>query len=142
MIGKTMIEGLVSGRLHKKPEQRISQSNGKTFVICSIRTSLSGDEGIFVSVIAFDEDLKRALLALDGGEAISLAGSLKPTIFEGKDGTFKASMSMTANAVLTPYHSKKKREAMQPKADDTPIHVDKQSDKNNETDFPDDEIPL
>ena len=107
-----MIDALIGGKIAKKPEQRQSKS-GKPFVTTSLSANVGNGESVFVSVIAFDPAPCRALLALDTGDSVSIAGSLTPKTYTAKDGTIRATLDVVASQVLSPYAIKKKREATQ-----------------------------
>lgn len=105
-----MIDGLIAGKLHGKPEQRTSKS-GNAFVTCMVRVATEADP-LFVSVIAFDKTACTALFALDAGDTVALSGSLTPKVYQPKDGSpARPALDMVASAVLTPYHIKRKRQA-------------------------------
>jgi len=107
-----MIDGLIAGKLHGKPKARTGQS-GKTFTTCMVRVATEADP-LFVSVIAFDKDACAALLALDDGEGVALSGSLTPKVYQPKDGGEpRPALDMVAHAVLSAYHVRRKRQAMQ-----------------------------
>jgi single-stranded DNA-binding protein len=106
------IDALITGRLVGQPQQRTSK-NGKPFTTCKARIP-TGDDSLFCNVICFDQATQAALLALDGGEAVSLAGELKVGIWQAQDGTTRPSLDMTAHALLTTHHVRRKRQAMQP----------------------------
>ncbi|SAL19360.1 Single-strand binding protein family protein [Caballeronia peredens] len=105
-----MIDALVGGRLWKQAEERRSQ-NGNTYVLAKVRAADGEGESMFISVIAFDQAAQDALLALEDGDSVSLAGPLKIGTYVGREGT-KASVSMTAQRVLTSYHVQRKRKAV------------------------------
>jgi single-stranded DNA-binding protein len=109
------IDALITGRLVGQPQQRTSK-NGKPFTTCKARIP-TGDDSLFCNVICFDQATQAALLALDGGEAVSLAGELKVGIWQANDGTTRPSLDMTAHALLTTHHVRRKRQAMQPEQD-------------------------
>lgn len=110
-----MIDALITGKLYAKPKEGTSR-NGNAYVTARVLVSV-GDERLFASCIAFDEDACRALLALDEGEALAIAGELRPKLYEAKDGSSKLSMDCTVHAVLTTYSVKRKRKATtQPQA--------------------------
>lgn len=94
------IDALVTGKLWKAPEERRS-SAGKTFVKANVRAADGEGESMFVSVIAFSDSAKAALLALDDGDSVSLAGTFKVGTYEARDGSVKPSLSMVAFKVLT-----------------------------------------
>ncbi len=106
-----MIDALIAGSLHGKPVERTGPS-GKPFAVCKVRTPLQDGETVFISVIAFDADVCRALLALDDKDTVALSGSLTPKVYQPKDGSpARPALDMVASAVLTPYHIKRKRQA-------------------------------
>lgn len=104
-----MIDALISGRLHGKPTQRTGQS-GKPFVTASVRAAAGNGEPLFVSVIAFDEQPRAALLALGDGEAVALSGALTPKVWT-RNGEARPSLDLVAHAVLSAYHVARKRKA-------------------------------
>lgn len=110
------IDALLTGKLMNQPTQRTSK-NGNPFTVCRIRVAGAGNgesDSLLVNCIAFAEPAQAALLALDAGEAVALAGSLKVGIWQANDGTHKPGLDLTVGAVLTAYSVAKKRRAMQP----------------------------
>jgi single-stranded DNA-binding protein len=108
-----MIDGPIAGKLHGKPTERVGAS-GKAFVTARVRAAVADGESLFVNVIAFDDCAKAALLALDDGDSVALAGTLAPKVWVDKNGDAKPTLDMVAHGVLTPYHVQRKRKAMQP----------------------------
>ncbi|CAE6864020.1 hypothetical protein R69608_00360 [Paraburkholderia nemoris] len=107
-----MIDGLVSGKLFGSATNRTGQS-GKTFVTAKVRTAAGDGESLFVNVIAFSTTAGDALLALGDGDSVTLAGTLTPKVWTDKHGDAKPALDMVAHAVLTAYHVKRKRAAVQ-----------------------------
>lgn len=107
-----MIDALISGKIHGQPASRTAKS-GKPFVVAKVRTPVSAEDSIFVSVLCFDADAGRALLALGDGDSVALSGSLTPKVWTDRDGNAKPALDLIASAVLTPYSIKKKRQAAQ-----------------------------
>lgn len=106
-----MIDGLIAGRLHGKPMQRTGQS-GKAFVTCQVRAAAGNGESLFVSVIAFEEQPKAALLALGDGDSVALAGALTPKVWQPRNGGEpRPSLDLVAHACLSAYHVARKRKA-------------------------------
>lgn len=105
------IDALVAGKLWKNPEERRS-SAGKTFVTANVRAADGDGEALFVNVVAFSDSAKAALLALEDGDSVSLAGTLKIGTYEARDGAVKPNVSMVAQQVLTTYHVARKRKAV------------------------------
>ncbi len=113
-----MIDCLISGKLFGQVEQRTGRT-GKSFTTARVRAAVGNGEALFVRVVAFSDSAQAALLALTDGDALSLAGQLTPTAWVDREGQARAGADLVAQQVLTPYHSRRKRAAMQPKAEAT-----------------------
>ncbi len=107
-----MIDGLIAGKLYGTAANRTGQS-GTQFVTAKVRAAVGDGEALFVNVIAFADDAQSALLALNDGDSVALAGSLTPKVWTDKHGNAKPALDMVAHAVLTAYHVKRKRAAVQ-----------------------------
>jgi single-stranded DNA-binding protein len=103
------IEALILAKLHNRPEQRTGKT-GRPFVACKARASTDAD-AVFINVVAFSESTCAALLALDAGDAVALAGTLKPGAWIDRDGNARPSLDLVAAQVLTVYGLAKKRKA-------------------------------
>lgn len=125
-----MIDALISGKLFAKPEQRTG-STGRPFATCKLRVP-TGEDSIFVSVIAFDATVVHGLMALDAGDSVSLSGELTPKVFVGKNGEAKPAIDFKAHAITTPYHVMRKRQAMQATQ---PDRATANQDDNDDTPF-------
>jgi hypothetical protein len=69
-----MIAALISGALYKAPEQRTSKAGSK-FVTASVRVK-TGEAMQFVRIVAFSETVQAELLRLQGGDTLSIQGTL------------------------------------------------------------------
>lgn len=99
---------LITGRLIAEPEHRTGAN--KAFTLA--RVSAATDDGdILASVIAFDQAAEQ-LGALSKGDTVAISGKAKLSTWTGRDGAFKAGLSVTAESVLTVYHLRRKRQAM------------------------------
>lgn len=105
-----MIEALVSGKLHGQATRKTARS-GNPFTTAKVRVP-AGDEAIFCNVIAFDDSAQAALLALGDGDAVALAGTLKPGVWVDRQGQARPTLDMVAAQVLTVYHLKRRRAAV------------------------------
>ena len=105
-----MIDGLIGGKLYGTAAQRVGQS-GKRFVTAKVRAPTADGEALFVNVITFSDGVGNALLALDDGDSVSIAGALTPKAWNDKSGEARPSLDMVAQAVLTAYHVARKRQA-------------------------------
>ncbi|MPS93166.1 MAG: single-stranded DNA-binding protein [Comamonas sp.] len=107
-----MMDGLIAGRLHGQPEQRMGR-NDKPFVIAKVRAASASGDVLFANCIAFAPDAVAALLALGDGDSIALAGELTPKAWADRNGEARAGLDVVVHAVLTSYHVQRKRRAMQ-----------------------------
>jgi single-stranded DNA-binding protein len=99
---RAMIDGLVGGRLYGEAQIRTGQ-NGKRFVTCKVRATTNDGDTVFVNVIAFDDDVQTALLALTDSDSVALSGALTPKVWTDKNGLIKAAIDMVAHKVLVGY---------------------------------------
>jgi single-stranded DNA-binding protein len=106
-----MIDALISGKLFGAPQKRTSK-NGNDFVTGKMRTP--GPDGVpaFVTFIAFRDHVCAALLELGDGASIAIAGELKVSTYQAKDGSTKPSLDLTAHEILTQFHITRRRRAM------------------------------
>ncbi|CAJ0797235.1 single-stranded DNA-binding protein [Ralstonia holmesii] len=107
-----MIDGLIGGKVYGTAEERTGKS-GKAFVTAKVRVAGGDGETLFVNVITFSRTVGDALLALDDGDSVSLSGSLTPKAWMDRNGETRPALDMVAHAVLTAYHVKRKRQAVQ-----------------------------
>ncbi|MBB5467250.1 single-stranded DNA-binding protein [Paraburkholderia sp. CI2] len=107
-----MIDGLIAGKLYGTAQTRTGQS-GKAFVTAKVRAAVGDGETLFVNVITFSDTAAAALLALEDGDAVALAGTLSPKVWTDKHGEARPALDMVAHAVLTAYHVRRKRRAAQ-----------------------------
>lgn len=108
------IDALIAGRLCGKPQTRTVKEGTATYVTCKVRVATSSAENVvYVSVIAFGETVKAALLALEYGDSVAIAGELKAAAYIDKQEQPKPSLDLTAHAVLTHYHVRRKRNAVE-----------------------------
>lgn len=105
------IEALILGKLHQRAERRTSKT-GRPFVTGKVRVAAGDGESLFANVIAFGETACAALLALDAGDSLALAGTLKPGAWTDREGNARPSVDVVASQVLTVYGVRKKREAI------------------------------
>ena len=110
------IEALILGKLHQRAEQRTSKA-GRPFVTAKARAAAGEGEAVFVNVVAFGDTACAALLALEAGDSVALAGTLKAGAWIDREGSARPNLDMVADRVLTVYALKKKREASAQAAD-------------------------
>jgi hypothetical protein len=97
-----MIEGLIAGTLVGLAETRQGK-NGTSFALAKVKAVAADGESLIVNVIAFAAEAGAALLALNDGDAVSLAGSLTPKVWTDKQGVSLPALDMIATQVLTAY---------------------------------------
>jgi single-stranded DNA-binding protein len=102
-----MINGLISGRLHGTPEKRIGK-NGAPFVVAKVLAASCDAENIIVNVIAFESGTSKALLNLEDGDSVALAGNLTPKVWTDKQGAARPSLDMVAHQILSAYDISRK----------------------------------
>ncbi|HDR8987713.1 TPA: single-stranded DNA-binding protein [Burkholderia vietnamiensis] len=106
-----MIDGLISGRLYGEAQIGTGQ-NGKRYVTCKVRATAGDGESLFVNVIAFNDEVQTALLALGDADSVSISGALTPKVWTDKNGLVKPALDMVAHGLLTAYHVQRKRKAV------------------------------
>lgn len=104
------IEAIITGKLHQRAEERTSRG-GKPFVTAKVRTAAGEADSLFVNVVAFSESACVALLALEAGDSLAVAGTLKPSAWIDRDGNARPSLDLVAAQVMTLYGLKKRRAA-------------------------------
>lgn len=115
-----MIEGLVSGRLFGKPESRTGRKDSR-YVAARIIVA-TDTQKITAHVIAFENAAQLALLALDDGDTVCVAGTLTPKLHEDKNGAIKPALDMIAHQVLSAYQVQHKRQASADREAHDPDH--------------------
>lgn len=106
-----MIDALVAGKLYGAPKQGIGKTEN-TYTTAKVKVTAGNGEMLLCGVIAFDEKAQTALLALEDGDSVALSGSLTPKVYQARDGEYKPGLDMGAQVVMTPYHVKRKRQAI------------------------------
>lgn len=106
------IDALILGKLHDAAERRHNKAGDRSFVVATVRAAVNDGDGVFVNVIAFDAPACAALLGLDKGDAVALAGALKPGTWVDRNGMAHPRCDLVASKVLTPYALRRKRAAM------------------------------
>ena len=102
-----MLSILASGTLVNDPVERRSVT-GKTYATASLRVPAEDSDAVLISVIAFAGDAVQAILALQRGDSVAIAGRGKLTSWQ-KDGTDHHGLSVVADRVLTAYAAGKQR---------------------------------
>jgi len=106
-----MIDALIGGKLYGSPKQGTGKT-GNTYTTAKVKAAASSGETLLCSVIAFDDKAQAALLALDDGDSVAVSGALTPKVYTDKAGDTRPALDMVAHAVLTAYHVKRKRAAV------------------------------
>ncbi len=98
---------LATGTLVRDPEPRQSRA-GKPYATALLRVPTDGEEAVLMSLIAFAADAVEALLAHAKGDSVAVTGRAKFTSWQ-KDGERRQGLSVTVEAVLSPYQLEKRR---------------------------------
>lgn len=114
-----MIEGLIAGHLVGLAETRQGK-NDSMFALAKVKAIAGDGESLIVNVIAFAAEASAALMALDDGDAVALAGALTPKVWTDKQGNTRPALDMVATQVLTAYHAARKQQVLGG-AGDTPF---------------------
>lgn len=137
------IEALILGKLHAAAEQRTAAQSGRQFVTAKVRAALEAGDSVFVNVIAFSESAAAALLALEAGDPVALAGTIKPGAWIDREGKPRPSVDMVAAQVLTPYALAQRRKAAVAAADRQRQSAGKEAvARHGNAEFPEDEAWL
>jgi single-stranded DNA-binding protein len=103
-----MLDALISGKLIKQPELKVSQNN-KPYCQFLMAVHVGDPDNVVVRGIAFGSHAER-VAKLGKGDAVSIIGALKPTEWADKaTGETKHGLSVTVSNVLSVYDIKKKR---------------------------------
>lgn len=105
-----MIDALVTGKLIKAPESRTTKT-GKPYATARMRVTTDQTNSALCSVVAFDPDAVAALLALNAGDAVSVAGPLKVSTWQDREGNAQPGLDLVADRVLSVYAIRKQRAA-------------------------------
>lgn len=103
-----MIRVLIAGELVATPQERTDR-NGKPFALARVSVPQGDDGRVFCSVIAFHDEAVSRLLHLKAGAAVSMAGTLKVSTWEGKDGTTRPQLDLVADEVASTTPRPRKR---------------------------------
>lgn len=114
-----MIESLVSGRVHQAAKQKTNDRSGKPVVTLRLKVP-HGERSLLIGVICFEPAAMQALLALDVGDAVAVAGSLTVRVWNDAEGTAKPGADLIAHVVTTPHHANRKLRAMTGQCSDNP----------------------
>jgi single-stranded DNA-binding protein len=106
-----MMDGLIAGHLVGLAESRQGK-NGSSFVLAKVKATAGDGESLIVNVITFSAEASAALMALDDGDALAVAGALTPKVWTDKQGNTRPALDLVANQVLTAYHAARKQQGM------------------------------
>lgn len=95
-----MIRALISGELVSNPQERTGKT-GKAFALARVSVPQGDDGRVFCSVICFNDDAVARLLQLKAGASVALAGSLKVSTWQAKDGTSRPQLDLVADEVAS-----------------------------------------
>jgi single-stranded DNA-binding protein len=103
-----MIDALITGKLIRDPALKTGAS-GKPYCNFLLSVPTGDGEPVIVSGIAF-ADVAERIGRLKKGDAVSVAGALKPSEWTDKTtGELKHGLNVTVSAALSAYDVKKRR---------------------------------
>jgi single-stranded DNA-binding protein len=97
-----MIDGLIAGRLYGAPKEGEGKS-GNVYTTAKVKVTGGNGDTFLCNVIAFDDDVQDALMALDDGDSVALSGSLTPKVYHEKNGDARPALDLVCHKVLTAY---------------------------------------
>jgi single-stranded DNA-binding protein len=103
---------LINGALFRDPVARMSKAN-KQFVTALIKAGTPTDTQ-WVNVVCFDALAQSELLRLKAGDAISVQGLARVSVFQDKAGEHRASIDVTAFHILALRQPKRKKQESEP----------------------------
>lgn len=106
-----MMDGLIAGRLMGGASRRTDKM-GRGYTVARVLARNKTDEEFIVNVIAFDDAVCAALLALADGDALSLTGSITPKVWTDKQGIARPSLDLVATQVMTAFDVSRKQAAL------------------------------
>ena len=134
-----MIDVLISGKLRGGVAVKLA-ANGKRYALFKLAASDKKGEGVFCSCIAFSQSVIDTVLELQSGDSVSVSGEAAISTWQGKDGTTKHGLDVTAHLAMTAYHAGRKRSkadttTSQPPPDDAFYQSDYTQDGMQSEDF-------
>jgi len=108
-----MIDAVVHAKIHQPARERQAAATGQPFVVAKAHASVGSGASVFISIVAFDGPACAALLALDAGDTVVLAGTLKPSAWLYRDGHARPVVDMVVQTVMSPYAARRKQAALQ-----------------------------
>lgn len=103
-----MIEALIAGKLVKDPELKTS-GGGVQYSHFLLSVPIGEEQPVIVSGVAF-KDVAEGIAKLKKGDALSVAGSLKPSEWNDKaTGETKHGLNVTVSHFLSAYDSQKRK---------------------------------
>ncbi len=106
-----MIDALIAGKLYAAPRALTSKA-GKPFATARLTVPAADGQMVFANVIAFDPQAVTRLLALEQGDAVTICGTVTPTVYEDKQGQHRPALDVVAHQVLAAYQVTRKRKAV------------------------------
>ena len=94
---------LVTGKLKRAPEARMSSKTGKTFATATVR-----DGEAWWSIVAFGE-VADELLRLEAGDAIAVSGLFTAEVYVKDGAAPRISLHITADRIASSALSKRRR---------------------------------
>ncbi len=107
---------LLTGTLFRQPLQKTSTSSGRRFTTATVRAGADNSTSDFWTVLAFGDTAQAELARLGEGEKLSVQGSLRLELYEGKDGKTKISRTVFADHILALRAPPKERKTKAPPA--------------------------
>lgn len=107
-----MIDALVQGKLFGSPRQSTGKA-GNLYVTARAKVWTNNGDLLMCDVVAFEDSVQTALLALTDGDNVALSGHLVPKVVQTPSGEYRPGMNMVAHGLLSTYQVRRKRHALE-----------------------------
>lgn len=84
-------------------------SNGNTYATFKLGLTDKKGDGLLASCISFSASAVAAIERLNDGDSIAVSGEAAITTWEARDGSIRTGLDVTVAAVMTAYHTARKR---------------------------------
>jgi single-stranded DNA-binding protein len=112
-----MIRALITGTLSADPQERTTK-NGNSFAFGRMQVVQQDGVRLTCTVVAFDDAVVQRMLQLKTGAGVSMAGSLKATIWQDREGHHRPALDLVADEISSTSPKPRKRESRRQREDE------------------------
>jgi single-strand DNA-binding protein len=110
--GNTMNQVIISGRLTKKPDLRMTESRKKV-VSGSVAVQRNKETADFIDFVAWESNAERLETSADKGSRVIMAGELRTRTYEKGDKQIKATELFVNRVEIIDFKDKQQKEEQQ-----------------------------